>query len=293
MNSPTLRDLELLYGRPAAPDLSKVIRPRALPLLTEFRVGQVPRRVWTTFSADQADLNFRSPEVLLRVLGILLCYVAHGARFIRLDAIAFLWKESGTTCLHFPQTHAIIRIMRAVLGQVAPWARLITEANVPHQDNLSYFGNGRDGADLGYNFALPPLLLHAFQTGSATKLSDWARSLATPAGEATFFNFLASHDGIGLNPARGILREDEIRTMIERGVLHGGLGSYKEMPDGTKLPHEMNINLLDALSDPQSHEPAEIEAWTRMDARPPAGRTAGCWILQPYEYVWLKPSAAA
>ncbi|MBI2498218.1 MAG: hypothetical protein HYV75_10025, partial [Opitutae bacterium] len=143
------------------PDLSHVVRPRALPLLTEFQSARGPRRVWTTFSADQVDLNFKNPEVLLRVLEALLFYVTKGARFIRLDAIAFLWKEIGTTCLHLPQTHAVIQLMRAVLDEVAPGVRLITETNVPHADNLSYFGHGTNEAQLVYNFALPPLVLHS------------------------------------------------------------------------------------------------------------------------------------
>lgn len=241
------------------PDLSQVVRPRALPLLTEFGTARGPRRVWTTFSADQADLNFRNPRVLLAVLEALLFYAARGARFIRLDAVAFLWKEIGTTCLHRPQTHAAIQVMRAVLDEVAPRVRLITETNVPHADNISYFGDGANEAQLVYNFALPPLVLHSFAAGSAAALTRWARSLAAPAG-AAFFNFLASHDGIGLNPARGILSGAQIDTLAERSVRHGGFISWKAMPDGSRQAYELNINYLDALSDPKAVEPAETAA---------------------------------
>lgn len=242
------------------PDLSQVIRPRALPLLTEFPSARGTQKVWTTFSADQADLNFKNPEVLLSVLEALLFYVSRGARFIRLDAIAFLWKEIGTTCLHLPQTHTVIQLMRAVLDEAAPEVLLITETNVPHSDNISYFGDGVNEAQLVYNFALPPLLLHTFQTGNAEKLTLWARSLAPPSPCATFFNFLASHDGIGLNPARGILDKEEIDSMVERTLKRGGFISYKLMADGSRLPYEMNINYLDALSDPSSNEPLELAA---------------------------------
>ncbi|HPC62754.1 MAG TPA: alpha-amylase family glycosyl hydrolase, partial [Verrucomicrobiota bacterium] len=137
------------------PDLSRVVRPRALPLLTTFPSATGPRKVWTTFSADQVDLNFKNPAVLLRVIEALLWYVRHGARFIRLDAIAFLWKEVGTSCLHLPQTHGVIQLLRSVLDCCAPHVRLITETNVPRADNISYFGDGTNEAQLAYNFALP------------------------------------------------------------------------------------------------------------------------------------------
>jgi sucrose phosphorylase len=241
------------------PDLSQVIRPRALPLLTEFGTAAGPRQVWTTFSADQADLNFKNPSVLLAAVEALLFYVANGARFIRLDAIAFLWKEIGTPCLHLPQTHAIIQLLRAVLDSVAPQVLLITETNVPHEDNLSYFGDGANEAQLVYNFALPPLVLHSLRTGNAEKLTDWAAALRTPSTRTTFFNFLASHDGIGLNPARGLLTEGEIRALVAGALDHGGFISTKNMPDGSEAPYELNINYLDALSNPAASEPEE---WT-------------------------------
>jgi len=241
------------------PDLSLVIRPRALPLLTEFATPSGPRKVWTTFSADQVDLNFRNPEVLFVTLAALQFYVNQGARFIRLDAIAFLWKEIGTSCLHLRQTHQVVQFLRSVLAEVAPAVCLITETNVPHADNLSYFGDGTNEAQLVYNFALPPLVLHSFATGSAAQLTHWAKTLRLPSDQATFFNFLASHDGIGVNPARGILSDSEIDNLIARTVAHGGFISYKHLPDGSKTPYEMNINFFDALSNPARGESLELQ----------------------------------
>lgn len=237
-------------------DTSHVIRPRALPLLTEFETAAGKRLVWTTFSADQVDLNYANPELLLQILDVLLFYVAQGARFLRLDAIAFLWKASGTTCLHLPETHAAIQFFRAVLDEIAPHVILVTETNVPHADNISYFGDGTNEARWVYNFALPPLTLHTLQTGSASKLARWAKTLHAPSSQTAFFNFLASHDGIGLNPARGILSADEINALVARTLERGGLISYKNNPDGTTSPYEMNINYLDALT--ASDEPEEF-----------------------------------
>lgn len=241
------------------PDLSQVVRPRALPLLTEFETAAGKRKVWTTFSADQVDLDFRNPDVLLEIFDILLMYAERGAQFLRLDAIAYLWKEIGTTCIHLPQTHAVIQLLRAVFDEAAPHVRLITETNVPHKNNISYFGDGTNEAQLVYNFALPPLVLHTFRTGDASVLSGWASTLTLPSDRTTFFNFLASHDGIGLNPARGILSSADIDSLVDQTLAHGGLISYKQNADGTTSPYEMNINYFDALSDPSSDEPLDLQ----------------------------------
>lgn len=248
-------------------DLSQVVRPRALPLLTEFETAAGKRKVWTTFSADQVDLNFQNPDVLLEIFDILLMYAQRGAQFIRLDAIAYLWKEIGTPCIHLPQTHAVIQLLRAVFDEVAPHVYLITEANVPQVENLFYFGDGTNEAQLVYNFALPPLVLHTFRTGEASVLSGWASTLTLPSDRTTFFNFLASHDGVGLNPARDILSSADIESLVQQALAHGGLISYKQNSDGTKSPYEMNINYFDALSDPSSKEPIDTQVDRFMAAQ--------------------------
>ena len=230
------------------PDLSRVVRPRALPLLTEFPTSRGPRRVWTTFSADQADLNFRDPFVMRSVSEALLFYLRQGARLVRLDAIGFIWKEPGTTCIHLPQAHALVRAWRALADGAAPGARIVTETNVPHADNISYFGNGWNEAHMVYNFALPPLVLHTLLSGDATALNRWAAALQTPSPETTFFNFLASHDGIGINPARGILSEEEIEALVRTAREAGGFVSMKSLPGGGEVPYELNVNFFDALA---------------------------------------------
>jgi glycosidase len=236
------------------PDLSQVVRPRALPLLTEFETSAGTKQVWTTFSADQVDINFADPRMLLRILEVLLFYVSKGARYIRLDAIAFLWKIPGTTCIHLEQTHRVIQLMRSALDAVVPDVQLITETNVPHLDNISYFGDGTNEAQLVYNFALPPLVFHTLRTGDADRLRSWAQTLELPSERVTFFNFLASHDGIGLNPARGILDQQEIDALVQTALDHNGFVSYKNNPDGTKSPYELNISYFDALSNPLGNE---------------------------------------
>lgn len=231
-------------------DLSQVVRPRTLPLLSPYETIEGTKHLWTTFSADQIDLNFANPALLLEIIRLLLFYVEKGASFIRLDAIAFLWKEPGTSSIHLPQTHHLIQLIRDVLDLVAPETILITETNVPHLENISYFGDGFNEAQMVYQFPLPPLILHSLSTGSAEKLSQWAKGIERPSERTSFFNFTASHDGIGLRPATGILSETEIQALVERSERHGGHVSYRSQSDGSKVPYELNINYFDAITDP-------------------------------------------
>lgn len=228
-------------------DIANVFRPRALPLLTAFKTAKGTKRVWTTFSADQVDLNYQNPRVLIDIVRILLAFVAHGARFIRLDAIAYIWKEPGTSCIHLENAHRVVQFFRAIFDCLAPQVKIITETNVPHAENISYFGDGSNEAQLVYNFSLPPLVLHTFHTQSAKILMRWAKTLETPSDETHFFNFLASHDGIGVTPAQGLISEGAIQGMCDRVEALGGFVSYKDNADGTRSPYELNINYLDAL----------------------------------------------
>lgn len=230
-------------------DLSAVTRPRALPLLTPFTFddGSV-RYLWTTFSDDQVDLNFASPQVLIAMVDVLLHYLVEGARYIRLDAVGFMWKIPGTRCIHLEQTHRLIQLFRAITDAVAPGTVIITETNVPHNDNVSYFGDGKNEAQMVYQFSLPPLVLHAVHRQDVRALCQWASSLELPSKQTTWFNFLASHDGIGLNPLRGILPESEILSLVETLQQEGALVNWKNNPDGTRSPYEINVTYLDALS---------------------------------------------
>lgn len=240
-------------------DLSAVTRPRALPLLTPFTLhdGSV-RHLWTTFSDDQIDLNFASPQVLIAMVDVLLHYLAEGARYIRLDAVGFMWKIPGTSCIHLEQTHCLIQLFRAITEAVAPGTVIITETNVPHKDNISYFGDGENEAQMVYQFSLPPLVLHAVHRQDVKALCQWAGSLALPSTKTTWFNFLASHDGIGLNPLRGILPESEILALVEKLQQEGALVNWKNNPDGTRSPYEINVTYLDALSAQNSSDDERI-----------------------------------
>ncbi|WP_240206328.1 alpha-amylase family glycosyl hydrolase [Vibrio sp. CyArs1] len=240
-------------------DYSSVTRPRALPLLTTFETANGTKHIWTTFSEDQIDLNFRCPEVFQKIAELLLFYAQQGASFIRLDAIGFMWKELDTPCIHQPQTHAIVQALRALMSAVAPHVKLITETNVPHNDNISYFGNGENEAHLVYQFPLPPLTLHTLQTGNSEKIVEWMSSLEPCSEQTTFFNFLASHDGIGVRPVEGILNKEQVDHLLSVVQTNGGRVSYKDNGDGTQSPYELNINYFDAIRDANSDDQTNLD----------------------------------
>ncbi len=227
-------------------DLSDVVRPRSTPLLTPYQTANGEKHVWTTFSADQVDLDFRNPDLLIEMLDIVLQYVKKGARIIRLDAIAFLWKEIGTTCLHLPETHEVVKLMRDVTEYVDPRVIILTETNVPNKENLSYFGKG-DEAHMVYQFSLPPLLLHALHTGNSKYINQWASDLPDPGENGTFFNFTASHDGIGVRPLEGLLPEEEKQSLFGKMKEFGGRINMRSNKDGSTSPYELNITYFDAL----------------------------------------------
>ena len=227
-------------------DTSKVVRPRSSPLLVETPTPNGIKHVWATFSDDQIDVDFSNPDVLLEYIKIIIFYVEAGAKYIRLDAIGFLWKELGTPCIHLPETHAMIRVLREILHMVDPSISLITETNVPNKENLSYFGN-RNEAHMIYNFSLPPLLLNALLQGRAEHLKTWMMSMPPAPLGCCYFNFTASHDGIGLRPTEGLLKGDEYDQLIATVKSFGGEISMRKRSDGSESPYEMNISLFDAL----------------------------------------------
>ncbi len=249
--NPLYKDAFTVYRSPEelSPEQRQIIvRPRTSDVLTKFDSLNGPVWVWTTFSPDQIDLNFRNPQVLLDVIETLLVYVRNGANIIRLDAVTYLWEEPGTPCASLEQTHEVVKLFRDVLKTVAPNVALITETNVPHAENISYFGDGSDEAQMVYNFALPPLVLHAFYREDASSLTQWAKDLDYPSPTTTFFNMLDTHDGVGLQGAKNILPKAEINFIINKARQHGAFVSYKTGADGTEEPYEINTTWFSALT---------------------------------------------
>ena len=229
-----------------AEDLSQVVRPRTSPLLRPVKTTRGTRQVWCSFGHDQIDLNFKNPQVLVEFVKIIRLYIEKGVRVFRLDAIAFLWKRIGTTCLNLPETHEVVRLLRTLIEHCEPKAIIITETNIPNRENLAYFGNANEAHAI-YNFALPPLLLNTLVTGDCHHLKMWMMSMPPAQMGTTYFNFIASHDGIGLRPVEGILSDKEVRDLVETMQEFGGKVSWRALGDGKNRPYEINISLFDAL----------------------------------------------
>lgn len=233
-------------------DLSDVVRPRTSPLLKEVETVNGTRHIWCTFSHDQVDLNFKNPDVLVEFTRIVRLYLEQGVKVFRLDAVAFLWKTIGTNCLNLPETHEAVRLFRTLIEHYDPCAVMITETNIPNRENLDYFGNANEAHAI-YNFSLPPLLLHTLLNGDCHYLRMWLMSMPPAQMGTTYFNFIASHDGIGLRPAEGILSDEEVTQLIDTMHNFGGKVSWRALDDGQNKPYEINISLFDALQGTMQH----------------------------------------
>lgn len=248
-------------------DLSAVVRPRTSPLLTCYKdAAGRDRHIWTTFSADQVDLNFRNPSVLLAVIDVLFFLISKGATLLRLDAVTFLWKEPGTACANLEGTHALIKIMRSAVSELREDVVAITETNVPHRENVAYFGNGYDEAHMVYNFALPPLIAHSLIQGDGRHLSQWAKGLSLPSDEVCFFNFSASHDGVGVRPVEEILNAGELQQLVDATLAAKGKVSSRTTTDGKQRPYELNCTFLDLIAKAGEPESVTISRFVAAQA---------------------------
>jgi sucrose phosphorylase len=227
-------------------DTRDVVRPRNTDLLRETETAAGTRYVWCTFSHDQVDLDFKNPRVLEEFVGIIRHYLNNGIRIFRLDAVAFLWKKPGSSCINLNETHELIRLLRTLIEHAEPEAMIITETNIPNRENLTYFGNANEAHAI-YNFSLPPLLVNTLLTGNSQYLSQWMMSMPPAQNGTCYFNFIASHDGIGLRPAEGLLSEQELDDFIKTMQNFGGRVSWRAAEGGKKRAYEINISLYDAL----------------------------------------------
>ena len=227
-------------------DCSKVVRPRDHDLLTEIELQNKKKFLWCTFSHDQIDLNFKNPDVLLEFIKLILKLSSYGIKIFRLDAVAFIWKQPGTTCLNLSQTHEIIKLLRDIVDQLDKNLIIVTETNLPKQENLSYFGKN-DEAHWIYNFSLPPLIVNTFLFEDSVALTKWSMKMPPAQLGNAYLNFIASHDGIGMRPAEGILSDKEIKKMLQRLKKNGSKFSMRKLSNNEEKVYEANISLFNAL----------------------------------------------
>ena len=227
-------------------NISKVIRPRDHQLLKKIDIFKKPEYLWRTFSPDQLDMDFKNPAVLLRFIKIMINLVNHGVTIFRLDAIAYLWKKSGTKCINLRETHEIIKLLRIICSFLNVESIIVTETNLPEKENISYFGNA-DEANWIYNFSLPPLLIYSFLFENSSYLNIWNKNLPQTKKGNSYLNFIASHDGIGMRPIEGIINKDHKDKFIKRLKKNGSKFSYRKVQNKSKKVYEANITVFDAL----------------------------------------------
>ena len=220
-------------------DVSMVVRPRTSELLKEVDTPNGKKHVWCTFSHDQVDFDFRNPSVLIAFVDIIRLYLDKGTTVFRLDAIAFLWKVTGSPSINLLETHEVVRLLRTLIEHTAPETIIITETNIPNRENLTYFGNANEAHAI-YNFSLPPLLINTLVTGDCRYLKNWMMSMPPAQNGTTYFNFVASHDGVGLRPAEGLLNDQEITNFAHCMQRFGGKVSWRKTENAQQKPYEMN-----------------------------------------------------
>ena len=228
-------------------DTSKVIRPRENKLLKKITIFKKNNFIWRTFSDDQIDLNFKNPKVLLRFIKIMINLLNHGVNIFRLDAIAYLWKKSGSKCINLKETHEIIKLLRTICNSLKTQSIIVTETNLPEKENLSYFGKNNDEAQWIYNFSLPPLLVHSFLFEDSTYLNKWNKKLPNTKMGNNYLNFIASHDGIGMRPVEGYLTKEKLSLLFKRLKKNGGQLSHRKIQGSSKKVYEANITLFNAF----------------------------------------------
>ena len=224
----------------------KVIRPREHKLLKKIKLSNETKYLWRTFSPDQIDLNFKNPKVLIRFIKIIFNLINNGVRIFRLDAIAYLWKENGNTCINHTNTHNIIKFIRLVFNLLKTECIIITETNLPEKENLSYFGNN-DEANWIYNFSLAPILVYSLLFEDSNKITKWSKNFPIAKLNNNYLNFIASHDGIGMRPIEGILSTNTQKKFLSRLKKNGGEFSYRKVQGVKKKVYEANITLFNAF----------------------------------------------
>ena len=227
-------------------NVSNVVRARSHKLLQKISTENGFKYVWCTFSPDQVDFNYRNPKVLLMFLNIIKFILGNGPLVFRMDAVAFLWKRIGSSCVNLDQTHAIVRLIRVFLEKLNANSLIVTETNLPFHENLSYFGNS-DEAHLIYNFSLAPLIINTLIKGDSTAFRRWSMSMPPSRIGASYVNFISNHDGLGIRPLEGILNKKDLNIFLDTLKKFGSKFTFRKHKN-TSVIYEANISLVNALS---------------------------------------------
>jgi sucrose phosphorylase len=248
------RDLFLTYSRvfpngASEGDLLQIYRPRPGLPFTKMRLDDgTERLLWTTFTPEQIDIDVRSSAGRAYLGQILSEFQAAGIRAIRLDAAGYAIKKPGTSCFMIPETFDFIDKLTAQAHALD--IEVLVEIHAYYQDQI----NIAKQVDWVYDFALPPLVLHALYTRTTSRLKHWLG--ISPRNCITV---LDTHDGIGVidvGPDRrgaeilpGLLTAEEIDNLVE--TIHARSNGESRQATGAAANnldlYQVNCTYYDAL----------------------------------------------
>jgi sucrose phosphorylase len=228
-------------------DLLALHTPRPHPPFTKHRTAHGEDvLLWTTFTSEQIDIDVHHPEGRRYLENVLDRFHAAGIRAIRLDAIGFAVKKAGTSCFMIPETFAFIADITALSH--ARGMDVLVEVHGHHEDQIAVARQ----VDWVYDFALPPLVLHALYARDVAHLCRWLE--IRPRNAVTV---LDTHDGIGVQdvdadprrPGPGLLPRGDIHALVE--TIHERSRGESREASGTAAGnvdvHQINCTFYDAL----------------------------------------------
>ena len=196
-NDPHYRDFYYLFDDRAQPDAFERHTREIFPAEHAGAFSQLPdgRWVWTTFHSYQWDLNYSNPAVFEAMAGEMFFIANLGVDFLRMDAVAFVWKQLGGTCENLPQAHHLLRAYNALARMVAPSLLFKSEAIV-HPDAVAAYISPEE-CQLSYNPLQMALLWNSLATREVNLLQQALEQRHTLPAHTGWVNYVRSHDDIG------------------------------------------------------------------------------------------------
>lgn len=207
------KDYYYFYQDRQLPDQFEHTMPEVFPHSSPGNftyVEELNEHVMSVFHNYQWDLNYTNPEVFREMIKVLLFLSNLGVDILRLDAVAFTWKQVGTTSQNLPQAHTILQLMKACAQVVAPGTAFIAEAIVAPHEVIRYFGEGEawgKECEIAYHATFMASLWDAMATGETSLLMKGLHGIPAKPDRTTWINYLRCHDDIGLGFDDAHLRE--------------------------------------------------------------------------------------
>ena len=223
------------------------------------------RWVWTTFNSFQWDLNYSNPWVFRAMAGEMMFLANLGVDILRMDAVAFIWKQMGTDCENLPQAHALIRAFNAVMRIAAPAVFFKSEAIVHPDQVVQYIG--QDECQIGYNPLQMALLWNTLATREVNLLHQALTYRHDLPDHTAWVNYVRSHDDIGWTFADEDASQFGIHGYDHRQFLNRFFVNHFDGSFARGVPFQYNPNTGDcrvsgtaaALAGLAQHDPHAVD----------------------------------